>query len=131
MVVAGGDLDVRAADLVRGRGPGDEAGVGSMVMPSGCAPEAEGDRVALGVLGLDLVDLGHATTAGPLGCDVIDGGVLACVTMIVNDWRSTPPWPSWTRRVTFCGPSWLAVGIQTTVPVVGSTAMPSGLTTRS
>ena len=51
--------------------------------------------------------------------------------MIVNDWRSTPPLPSWTRRVTLFGPSWLAVGVQTTVPVEGSTAMPSGLTTRS
>ena len=67
LVVAGGDLDVRAADLVGGRRPGDEARGGVDRHAVGVGAEAEGDRVALGVLGRDLVEVGHADDRRALG----------------------------------------------------------------
>src|SRR5437016_3091832 len=68
---------------------------------------------------------GLVAVAGPWGCEIHTGAVLA-VTVTVNAFKVMPPRPSRTRRGTFCTPAWASAGAQGTAP--GRRVEPAGRT---
>src|SRR5579884_648764 len=102
--------------------------VGSTVMPAGDVGREYVSGSLSGSTALTGYVYGCPGSAVVTGLLTITGGWLpaACATWTTYACVAVPPRPSDTVRVTFCRPSWLAVGCHCTSPLAGSMASPCG-----